>query len=131
MLAQLFTWWNGHTIGAAFDIGRRSRLVGEDDYGNKYFEDRKASLEGRKRRYVMYKGLAEPSKVPAEWHGWLHHTLDSPPTEQPLARRAWETDHTPNMTGTPYATKPQGAISNSKGERQKAAGDYEAWTPDA
>ncbi len=131
MLAQLFTWWNGHTIGAAFDIGRRSRLVGQDDYGNKYFEDRKASLEGRKRRYVMYKGLAEPSKVPAEWHGWLHHTLDSPPTEQPLTRRSWETDHTPNMTGTPYATKPKGSISSGKGERQKAAGDYEAWTPDA
>ncbi len=131
MLAKLFTWWNGNTIGAAFDIGKRARRVGEDEYGNRYFEEKKPSIEGRKRRYVLYRGLAEPSKVPAEWHGWLHHTLDLPPTEAPLKRRAWETDHTPNLTGTPYATRPKGSLARGKDGRQKADGDYEAWTPDA
>lgn len=130
MLKQLFTWWSGHTLGAAFDIGRRSTFVGTDEYGNKYYEERKPSLEGRRRRYVMYKGLAEPSKVPADWHGWLHHTVDEPPTKSPLTRREWEADHKPNMTGTPWATKPKGSLS-AGGHRQKATGDYEAWTPDA
>jgi len=87
MLKQIFTWWSGHTIGAAFDIGRRSNYIGTDEYGNRYFEERKPSTEGRHRRYVMYNGLAEPSKVPADWHGWLHHTLDTPPTKMPLDRR--------------------------------------------
>ena len=130
MLKRLFTWWNGNTIGAAFDIKRRGTYVGTDEYGNRYFEQNKASIEGRKRRYVLYKGLAEPSKVPADWHGWLHHTLSEPPTKAPLDRRDWETDHKPNMTGTPYATQPKGAMS-SQTTRQKSAGDYEAWTPDA
>lgn len=130
MLKQIFTWWSGHTLGAIFDISRRAQRVGEDDYGNRYFEERKPSLEGRKRRYIVYRGLAEPSKVPAEWHGWLHHTLDAPPTRMPLVRRDWEIDHKPNMTGTPYAVRPKGSLSG-QGERQRSDGDYEAWTPDA
>ena len=130
MLKQIFTWWSGITVGASFDIKRRSGYVGTDEYGNRYFEDRKASIERRHRRYVMYKGLAEPSKVPADWHGWLHHTVIEPPTHMPLERRDWETDHTPNMTGTPYAVKPKGSLSEGA-RRQKSDGDYEAWTPDA
>jgi len=128
---KFFTWWNGATPGARFDIKRRSNFVGTDDYGNRYFEDKKASVGGRTRRYVMYKGLAEPSKVPAEWHGWLHHTVAQPPTVEALPRRSFELDHKPNMTGTIYATKPKGSISKAGGERQKSPGDYEAWTPDA
>lgn len=131
MLEKIFTSWSGATIGALFDIKRRSNFVGEDDYGNKYYQDRKPSVAGRHKRYVIYRGIAEPSKVPAEWHGWLHHTLDLPPTEAPLPRRSWETDHTPNMTGTLFATKPKGSLSASGGKRQASDSDYEAWTPDA
>ncbi|MEL7129245.1 MAG: NADH:ubiquinone oxidoreductase subunit NDUFA12 [Pseudomonadota bacterium] len=130
MLAKLFTWWNGSTIGTLFDVKRRSDFIGEDDYGNRYFEDRKASVGGRHRRYVIYKGLAEPSKVPADWHGWLHHTHKIPPTEAPLPRRSWETDHKPNMTGTLFADRPKGSLSGEQ-ERAGNAADYEAWTPDA
>lgn len=130
MLTRFFTWWNNSTIGAAFDIKRRSEFVGADDYGNRYFQDRKASTGGRKKRYVIYNGLAEPSKVPADWHGWLHHAVQDPPTVTPLERRAWETDHKPNMTGTIFAYKPSGSVA-SGGERQAAPGDYEAWDPDA
>lgn len=129
-MLKLFTWWNGATLGALFDINRRSDKIGEDEYGNQYFEDRKTSVSGRKRRYVVYKGLAEPSKVPAEWHGWLHHTHDVPPTEQPLKRQKWETDHQPNMTGTKYAYRPQGSLREDV-ERREADSDYEAWKPDA
>lgn len=78
----------------------------------------------------MYEGLAEPSKVPADWHGWLHHAYDMPPTLAPLERHDWELDHKPNMTGTPYATKPKGSLSNDQ-DRQRAAGDYDSWSPDA
>ena len=129
MLKAIFTWWNGATIGARFDIGRRAALVGQDDQGNKYYEERKPSLEGRKRRYVIYVGYAEPSKVPPDWHGWLHHTFKEPPTEAPFKTRSWEKGHLPNLTGTIYARKPKGAISRG-GDRQAATGDYEAWTPD-
>jgi NADH:ubiquinone oxidoreductase subunit len=126
---RIFTWWNGATLGALYDIGRRAVRVGQDDHGNAYFEEKKPSLDGRKRRYVVYKGYAEPSKVPPDWHGWLHHTFEERPTEAPLKRRSWEKDHTPNLTGTPYAYRPPGSLS-AGGERHKATGDYEAWRPD-
>ena len=129
-MLKLFTWWNGVTLGGLFDIKRRSQLVGTDEYGNKYYEDRKVSIERRHRRYVIYDGYAEPSKVPADWHGWLHHTLDEPPTEKPLNRREWEIDHKPNMTGTLFAYHPKGSL-NEAGKRQASDADYEAWTPDA
>ncbi len=127
---KLFTWWNSITPGGRFDISRRSEHIGTDEYGNKYYQDRKNSVEGRQRRYVIYNGMAEPSKVPAEWHGWLHYTLEHPPTEAPLARREWETDHSPNMTGTVFAYRPSGSLKEG-GKRKEADSDYEAWNPDA
>ena len=130
MLDKIFTWWSGWTVNALFDIKRRSRFVGEDDYGNRYFEDKEASTEGRHRRFVVYKGLAEPSKVPAEWHGWLHYTFKEPPTEKPLQRKPFELDHVPNLTGTIYAYRPKGSLAR-EATRQEADGDYEAWSPDA
>jgi NADH:ubiquinone oxidoreductase subunit len=129
VLAKIFTWWNGATLGALFDIGRRAVLVGEDEQGNRYFEEKKASLEGRPRRYVIYKGYAEPSRVPADWHGWLHHTFAEPPTVAPFRLKAWEKPHQPNLTGTIYASRPQGSLAET-GERPRATGDYEAWRPE-
>lgn len=129
-MLKFFTWWNSVTLGGLFDITRRSDLIGTDDYGNRYYQDRKASVEGRQRRYVIYNGVAEASKVPAEWHGWLHYTFDTPPTEAALPRRSWETDHKPNMSGTMFAYRPNGSLKEG-GERRPADSDYEAWTPDA
>lgn len=132
MLKAIFTWWNGATMGARFHIGRRGVLVGQDDYGNRYYEakdDRDAYDAGRKRRWVIFSGYAEASKVPAEWHGWLHYTFDQPPTVAPLLRKPWEKDHRPNLTGTVHAYRPQGSLARG-GERQKATGDYLPWTPE-
>jgi|TARA_R100000935_G_scaffold42867_1_gene64930 NADH:ubiquinone oxidoreductase subunit len=127
----IFTWWNGATLGARFHIGRRGVFVGQDDYGSRYYEAKDASdsYDGRKRRWVIFSGYAEASKVPAEWHGWLHYTFDEPPTVQPLLRQAWEKDHRPNLTGTVHAYRPQGSLARG-GERQKATGDYIPWTPE-
>lgn len=129
MLKRIFTWWNGATLGALFDIGRRAILVGEDEQGNKFYEEKRPSIEGRKRRYVIYNGLAEASRVSPDWHGWMHHTLEDPPTVAPLPRKAWELPHLPNQTGTVRAYRPKGSLARG-GVRAKATSDYEAWTPD-
>lgn len=132
MFAQFFTWWNSKTIGTSFTLWRRcARLVGEDEQGNRYFEEKEPTLEGAaRRRFVVYHGVAEGSRVPADWHGWMHHTFDEPPTVAPLTRRAWENDHLPNMTGTPLAYHPPGSLSLDGGPAD-VADDYEAWTPDS
>jgi NADH:ubiquinone oxidoreductase subunit len=131
VLKSIFTWWNSATIGIRFTIARNGVFIGQDDYGNRYFEARDArdSYDARKRRWVIYNGYAEASKVPAEWHGWLHYTFDEPPTEAPLPRKSWELDHEPNLTGTIWAWRPKGSIARG-GERQAASGDYEAWRPE-
>lgn len=129
LLKRIFTWWNGATLGALYDIGRRGVLVGRDEQNNRYYEERRPSIDGRKRRWVLYEGLAEPSKVPPDWHGWLHHVFDQPPTIEPLSRKPWELPHEPNRTGTPAAWRPKGSLARP-GDRAKATGDYEAWSPD-
>ncbi len=105
------------------------RFVGEDDQGNRYFEQRKLP-KGQKyrRRWVIYNGYAEASKVPPEWHAWLHHIVEEPPTIDPPKRQVWEKDHQPNLTGTPDAYRPKGTVGGP-GPRRPATGDYEAWRP--
>ena len=131
MLKAIFTWWHGGTFGAKFHIKRRGVFVGQDEFGNKYYEakDTSDSYDGRKRRWVIYDGYAEASKVPPDWHGWLHYTFDEPPTTEPFLVKAWEKEHLPNLTGTIHARRPQGSLARG-GDRQRATGDYEAWSPE-
>ena len=131
LLTSIFTWWGGATIGAGFHIKRRGVLVGKDEYGNAYYEarDKSDAYDGNKRRWVIYNGYAEATKVPPDWHGWLRNTFEEPPTVAPLLRRSWEKEHLPNLTGTVHAWRPQGAIARG-GERAAATGDYQAWKPE-
>src|SRR5262249_40927597 len=90
ILKTIFTWWNGATTGIHFTTWRRGRLVGTDELGNRYYEardDRDSYDRGRKRRWVIYNGYADASKVTPDWHGWLRYTFDEPPTSAPLPRR--------------------------------------------
>lgn len=119
---RLFTWLNGE-------------LVGSDAFGNRYYRDKRrrnlvkgGGFFSRERRWVIYKGAADASKVPAEWHGWLHHTVDTvPPADAAAHRRPWQKEHRPNLTGTAQAYRPPGATPGLG--RPKATGDYEAWVP--
>ena len=131
LLKAIFTWWTGATIGATHQIKRGGHFVGEDETGNKYYEtrDKRWDYDGRNRRFVIYKGYADASKVSPDWHGWLHHTFEDPPTRAPLMRRAWEKDYLPNLTGTLWAWRPKGSLARG-GERSRATGDYQPWTPD-
>lgn len=120
--SRAFGWWDGQTLNTRFWTWRSGAAVGEDALGNRYFQS-----GGGKRRWVIYNGESEASKVPVEWHGWLHHTYDLPPTEDPLPRRVWERPGMPNMTGTPAAYRPAGSILNAV---PVARTDYDAWNPE-
>jgi NADH:ubiquinone oxidoreductase subunit len=103
------------------------RQVGTDRFGNTYFESRADwRAYGRKRRWVVYAGVAEATSVPPEWHAWLHHTTPEPLPEG--KRHPWQVEHRPNPTGTPLAYRPNGH-DYAGGKRRETAGDYEAWTP--
>jgi NADH:ubiquinone oxidoreductase subunit len=128
---KFFTWWSGQTFGTQLWTWRFGELVGEDEQGNRYFRTRGRKIDpslGFERRWVVYNGYAEATRVPPSWHGWLHHTVDVAPTEESYTPREWEKPHVPNMTGTPAAYRPPGSTLAS-GRRPKATGDYQPWTP--
>ena len=123
-LTQIFTWWNGATIGTRVFTARNGEKVGEDPAGNQFYQ----TGDG-KRRWVIYANEAEASNVSPDWHGWLHHTFEAPPQDGALPRKAWEKDHQPNMTGTDLAYRPPGSVL-TPASRPRATGDYEAWQPE-
>ena len=83
LISDLFTWWNGATLSTRLYTNARGQFVGEDEHGNRYYQDLSGKgPAGPPRRWVIYEGLAEASKVPPEWFGWLHYTVDTPPTEE-------------------------------------------------
>ncbi len=123
-----FTWWNGATFGTWLGLRGKAR-VGEDAQGNVYWEGGRMA-DGRARRWVIYSGANDASRVPPEWFGWLHHQVDDLPDRALPPPRAWEKDPLPNLTGTSLAYRPPGALE-AGGRRIAATGDYEAWSPEA
>lgn len=123
LLLQIFTWWNGQTMGTRFHTWRKGTRVGDDQFGNIYYQ----SADGT-RRWVIYNGVAEPSTIPPGWHGWMHHRVDTPPVGETYQARSWEKQHKPNLTGTPAAYRPHGSILTPE-TRPRVTGDYDAWTP--
>jgi NADH:ubiquinone oxidoreductase subunit len=120
---RLFTWWKGE-------------LVGTDQFGNRYFREkgnrvhvRGGGMPSRDRRWVLYNGTAEASRVPPEWHGWLHHTTKAAPRAGERPAHSWQKEHLPNLSGTALAYRPPGSVLRG-GHRAKATGDYEPWTPE-
>lgn len=129
-LSKVFTWWNGATIGTWLDTLLHGAHVGTDGQGNLYYRGKPKSGAKMERRWVVYNGANDASRVPAEWHGWLHHSYDELPESHLPAPKIWEAEYTPNATGTVKAYRPQGSLAR-RGKRARATGDYEAWTPDA
>lgn len=122
----LFTWWNGQTLGTMINTWRRGELVGVDDEGNCYYQDKHgASINGKTRRWVIYNGDIETTRVSPLWHGWLHYTVDETPDEANHVQRAWMKPHQMNMTGTKQAHKPAG-----RADTASYADGYDAWKPE-
>ena len=103
-----------------------AKEIGTDQFGNRYYEERRARAGKPPRRYVRYNGIVEASKVPAEWHGWLHHTVAVAPSIEKPSRKVWEKTHRENRTGSAFAYHPLGE-NRTKPVNYK---DYEAWLPD-
>ncbi len=118
---RLFTWLHGEEVGRDSD-GTRS-------YRHKKGGTTMSGSLQKERRWVIYAGEDEASRVPPEWHCWLHHTTDKTPPADGSPRFPWMKDHVPNLTGTDQAYMPPGHMLRG-GKRDRATGDYEPWTPE-
>jgi NADH:ubiquinone oxidoreductase subunit len=121
---NFFTWWEGASTGTALFSWRNGVKVGGDDLGNAYFEARKGG-----RRWVIYSGSNDVSRLPPEWYAWLTRQIEAVPDEALPPAPKFLRAATPNLTGTAAAYLPAGALERG-GRRAAATGDYQAWTPD-
>lgn len=121
-IRRLLTWWESQTIGTQLYTWRKGVRVGSDESGNVFY-----STPDGKRRWVIYDGQIEASRITPEWHGWLHHTFEHPPTKDPLPRHEWQIGHQENLTGTHAAYVPPGSLHH---DLPGQGPGYKAWRPD-
>ena len=124
LLKNIFTWWDGATIGTALFTRRNGAEVGSDCYGNTYYRAKKGD-----RRWVIYEGSNDASRIPPDWYAWMHGQIDDHPDHGLPPAPKFLKQPTGNRTGTSDAYRPAGALDRG-GVRAAASGDYEAWTPD-
>ena len=98
-LKIVFTWWNRQTVGTFLKTLFTGKLVGKDQFGNKYYQNK------RNERWVIYAADVEASKITSEWFMWIHHTIEKPPLENKKSY-FWQKKHLENLTGTENAYKP-------------------------
>ena len=121
MLKEIFTWWNNQTVGVRLWTYFSGKLVAKDEFDNRYYTNKNQS-----RRWVVYNGEVEASKVTPEWNNWLRFTSDDIPSEE-SARFEWQLGHTPNQTGTINAYSPKSSSFNRKKTERDL--DYDKWKP--
>ncbi len=100
-------------------------FVGKDNYGNFYYVKKTKNFKNnsRERRFIIYKGIVEASKVPQEWNAWLHHVTNEVPRAS-SNKPSWIKDHVPNLTGTPFAYE-----YKDKKDSKKVKNIYTIWKP--
>ena len=116
-LKQIFTWWHRQTVGTFIYTLFSGKFAGKDQFGNKYYSNSKG------KRWVIYKSNIESSKVPPEWHLWIHSLTNSKPHVNPIKFR-WQKKHQENLTGTAEAYKPDGSLAS---DSKKNIKKYETW----
>ena len=112
---KIYTWFYGN-------------FVGTDELGNKYYCDSKDFSNFNYKRWVIFNGKVEATKVPPEWHAWLHKSIDAPPINY-AHKYQWQKNHQPNFTGTKRAYLPSSHPLSKNYNSDNEKNDYESWTP--
>ena len=127
-IKQIFTWWNGQTISTRLSTSLFGKRVGIDEFGNQYYTTKSKNNNKPTRRWVIYNGYADSSKVPPKWHSWLHNVVNELPDENLTSNKTWIKTHTPNLTGSQSAYKRRGSLKKNIAERDNQR-DYQSWNP--
>ena len=118
MIKQIFTWWNNQTLGTFLYTLFFGKFVGKDNSGNKYYQNSKG------KRWVIYNGEINASKIESDWYQWMHYQTNSDPLKIKVSKYSWQKPHSDNKTGTKKAYRPN-KITNKKKDFKK----YESWKP--
>ena len=111
---EIFTWWNRQTLGTRIETILFGKFVGEDEFGNKYYESKSG------KRWVIYKDEIDASKISDQWYSWIHFTKNKIENNHKLNKFNWQKIHQPNLTGTDKAYNPK---KNKNAAKKK----YDSW----
>ncbi len=114
MFKQIFTWWNHQTLGTRIYTFIFGKFKGKDYFGNKYYQSKSG------KRWVIYNGEVDSSKIPNEWFSWMHFIKNKIENSQELKKFDWQKKNTPNQTGTSKAFHPN---KNNENDYKK----YKSW----
>ena len=98
-------------------------LVGDDEFGNRYYCNSKNFEDYTSKRWVIFNGEIEASKIPPEWHRWIHFITNNKPSDN-INKFKWQKKHEENLTGSIKAYKPEGSLANKSKKNMKK---YETW----
>ena len=112
---KIYTWFYG-------------QFVSIDDFGNKYYCDSKNFESETAKRWVIFNGEIEASKIPPHWHAWLHKTIHVPPIHY-SHKHNWQKNHQPNLSGTTRAYYPSSHPLSKSKNNVKDNAEYEKWHP--
>ena len=101
MLKEIFTWWNHQTLGTRIQIFFFGKLVGKDHLGNKYYQSKSG------KRWVIYNGEIEASKIPNEWYSWMHFINNNIENVHQIKKYEWQKEHLSNQTGSENSYHPK------------------------
>ena len=125
LLRFLFTWWNGTTVGTKLHTYFNGKKVGEDYFGNLYYESK-----DKKNRWCIYSNESEASKISPEWNSWLRFISAASPKDNSTTHK-WQKQFKGNLTGLNNAYKPRIVRTNgSKEDLGNHQFDYKAWKPE-
>ena len=111
----LYTWFFGN-------------FVGSDKLSNKYYCDSNDFQNKNAKRWVIFNGEIEASKIPPHWHAWLHKSIDKPPLNY-IHKYSWQKNHEQNKTGTNDAYYPDSYPLSKSYNEDAIKSDYESWSP--
>ena len=125
LFKYLFTWWNGSTVGTNLYTFLKGKKVGEDHFGNSYYESK-----DKKNRWCIYSSESEASKISPEWNSWLRFISVESPKDNPTTRE-WQKLFDGNLTGLDSAYKPRIVrTTGSEEDLDNYQSDYKAWKPE-
>tara|TARA_B110000438_G_C15536524_1_gene530825 strand:- start:297 stop:665 length:369 start_codon:yes stop_codon:yes gene_type:complete len=116
-LKQIFTWWHKQTLGTFIYTLIKGKYVGKDEFENKYY------INNEGKRWVIYQNIIESSKIPPEWHLWIHHMCQNKPQEN-SSKYSWQKKYEENSTGTSKSYRPEGSLANNS---KKSIKKYDVW----
>jgi NADH:ubiquinone oxidoreductase subunit len=99
-LKKIFIWWNQETLGTKLETVFYGKFIGSDSDGNKYYQSKKG------KRWVIYSGEIDASKISNEWYSWMHFTYNKIENNHDLKKYDWQKPHQSNQTGTKNAYHP-------------------------